>query len=413
MSVNNKVDKKLEVEFNDLDVEKWIEEDEIQEESSIPTSTTESISEKYAKSQLRVVRETKDFQLDYLNHALQRDSFVIDVSPEYQRRQRWSLRKRSQLIESFLMNIPIPPIFLFEREYNEYEVVDGRQRLDTIRDFLSNKFALTGLTYWKELNRKRFNQLPQVIQKGLLRRSLSAIVLLAETRNPEDDDFDVRRVLFDRLNTGGEKLNPQELRNALYPGLFNKMLIEIARSDEFASIWGIPQRTPLEDEETPDELINNTLYKTMADCELVLRFFAIKEAIENKSKGSLSKLLDNCMSAHSKDTEKQISQLKTEYMRCLIELNRVFNGSAFRIANVNRPSRSLYDAMMVAVSLHSPTNLDKDKEHIQARLQKVLSTPGDYDLMVGGQGNTLENMKKRVYLASTTLYGEVRDERLS
>lgn len=399
--------------FTESDVEKWLEEDEIQEDPLPQATSAEAIAEKYAKSQLRVVRETKDFQLDYLNHALQRDSFIIDVSPEYQRRQRWSTKKRSQLIESFLMNIPIPPVFLFEREYNEYEVVDGRQRLDTIRDFLSNKFALSGLKYWKEINRKRFNQLPQVIQKGLLRRSLSAIVLLAETRSPEEDDFDVRRVLFDRLNTGGEKLNSQELRNALYPGPFNKMLIEIARSDEFTGIWGIPPRTQREVEETPDELTNNTLYKTMMDCELVLRFFAIKEAIQNSSKGSLSKLLDNCMSKHSKDSEKQVAQLKAEYMRCLTELNSVFNDSAFRIENVNRPSRSLYDAMMVAVSLHAPSILDQDKEHIHERRQRVLANPNDYDLMVGGQGNTLENMKKRVYLASTILYGEVRDERLS
>jgi hypothetical protein len=129
------------------------------------------------------------------------------------------------------MNIPIPPVFLFEHEYNEYEVVDGRQRLDTLRGFLENGFALTGLEYWNELNGHRYNELPDIIKKGLLRRSLPAIVLLAETRSPEDDDFDVRRVLFDRLNTGGEKLSPQELRNALYPGSFNKMLIQIARMD--------------------------------------------------------------------------------------------------------------------------------------------------------------------------------------
>jgi hypothetical protein len=69
------------------------------------------------------------------------------------------------------MNIPVPPVFLFERDYNEYEVVDGRQRLDTIRQFLGNGFALTELLYWRELNRKRFEDLSTIIQKGLLAKS--------------------------------------------------------------------------------------------------------------------------------------------------------------------------------------------------------------------------------------------------
>lgn len=166
----------------------------------------------------------------------------------------------------------MPPVFLYEHDYNEYEVIDGRQRLEAIKEYLANNFALIGLEFWPELNGKRFNSLPTVLQKGLLRRSLSAIVLLAETRDAEKDDLDVRRVLFDRLNTGGTKLNPQELRNALYPGPLNALLINLARDDAFTSSWGIPAKAPNEEQEPPDALINNTLYKSLADAELVLRF---------------------------------------------------------------------------------------------------------------------------------------------
>lgn len=149
-------DKHPTFEIPEEEVQEWFEEEEAeQEELSAPATGPESIADKYARSQLRVVRETRDFTLDYLQHALKSDTYIINVAPEYQRRQRWTAKKRSQLIESFLMNIPIPPVFLFEREYNAFEVVDGRQRLDTIRDFLANNFALTGLRYWTELNRKR------------------------------------------------------------------------------------------------------------------------------------------------------------------------------------------------------------------------------------------------------------------
>ena len=403
-----------EFEFSEDEIKEWQDEDdETSPEELSVKSPIESISQKYSRSQLRVVRETKDFTLDYLSNALKRDSFIINVSPEYQRRQRWSQKKRSQLIESFLMNIPIPPVFLFEHEYNEYEVVDGRQRLDTLRGFLENGFALTGLEYWNELNGHRYNELPDIIKKGLLRRSLPAIVLLAETRSPEDDDFDVRRVLFDRLNTGGEKLSPQELRNALYPGSFNKMLIQIARMDEFTSTWGIPQKTDEENESIPEKLANNTLYKTMADCELTLRFFAIKDMIEDDSRGSLRRLLDQCMKRHAKDGEKKVAQLQKRYTRILKMLYQTFDGKPFRIPNINRPSRSLYDAMMVASSIFEATDLVSNKVEIQARLSNALSNPDQYALIVGRKGNSVENIKKRVLLAATILLGDVYDERLA
>lgn len=147
------------------EVNNWFEEEE---GAPVAATVIVDVAEKYARSQLRVVRETKDYQLDYLRHALQPGRELIDTSPTYQRRLRWTTKKRSLLIESFLLNIPVPPIFLFEHDYNEYEVIDGRQRLETIRDFLANNFALTGLEYWPELDRKRFNDLPSVLQKGFL-----------------------------------------------------------------------------------------------------------------------------------------------------------------------------------------------------------------------------------------------------
>jgi hypothetical protein len=108
------------------EVEDWFDEesDEVEEPSA---NFSADPAVKYAESQLRVVRETKDCQLDYLQHALQPGREIIDISPAYQRRLRWNNKKKSLLIESFLLNIPVPPIFLFEQDYNEYEVIDGRQ----------------------------------------------------------------------------------------------------------------------------------------------------------------------------------------------------------------------------------------------------------------------------------------------
>lgn len=394
-------DNYIQEKFFEFDVENWIGQDEGEVTSYDAEVSDSYVAEKYAKSQLRVVRETKDFNLDYLNHTLKGGSIFINVAPEYQRRQRWSKKKRSQLIESFLLNIPVPPIFLYETEYSEYEVVDGRQRIETIREFFSNNFALSELELWSELNNKRFEQLPLVIQKGLSRRSLPAVILLAESRKPEDDDLDVRRALFERLNTGGEKLTPQELRNALHPGEFNKMLIKVARLDEFAGVWGIPLKTVSENEEIPVELANNALYKTMADCELVLRYFALKDAVQKNKKSALHKLLDKYIKDHETDSHEQVKMLKDEYVSNLNDMIKIFNGEPFCIPGTKRPNRSLYDALMVARGLYGP--ITDDSELIHKRLKSVVDN--NYELMVGSKKNVFQAIVDRIDLARTILYG--------
>jgi hypothetical protein len=386
----------------EAEIENWFDEEE--ESVLVPelTARNQSADEKYAQSQLRVIRETKDYQLDYLRHALQPGSESIHTSPEYQRRLRWPVRKRSLLIESFLLNIPVPPIFMFERDYNEYEVIDGRQRLEAIRSFLGNEFPLTGLEYWPELNKKRFRELPSVLQKGLLRRSLSAVVLLAETRAVDDEGIDVRRVLFDRLNTGGVKLNPQELRNALYPGALNLMIMSLARTPLFTKIWGIPQYTAEEAQNPSEELLGNSLFSSLADAELVLRVFAIRDAIDNNRGGSLKRLLDTFMEREQHAGPSQLRAMEKTFNESLATLDQVFEGSPFRLSDSGRRSRPMYDAFMVAVSAADREDVLARSEAIRDRLEDALENGDEYEVLVG-RGNTVESIRDRVNLAKEIL----------
>lgn len=383
------------------EVEDWFEE-ESEDDSQTAGTTVLDPAEKYARSQLRVVRETKDYQLDYLRHALQPGRELIDTSPGYQRRLRWTSKKRSLLIESFLLNIPVPPIFLFERDYNEYEVIDGRQRLETIRAFLANNFALSGLEFWPELDRKRFNELPSVLQKGLLRRSLQAVVLLAETKDASKDDIDVRRVLFDRLNTGGIRLNPQELRNALYPGSFNALLIKLARSNPFTTVWEIPPYEQGEEEEPSEALTKNVLYSSLADAELVLRFFALRDAVVNTRLGSLRRILDRFMEENSNINQVALDQWEDEFISLLSRLYDVFQDKTFRLPKTSRPSRPLFDALMVALSQTPSLDIEGNADAIRRALSDALHDAKDYEILVG-RGNTIDSVHKRVDLASTIL----------
>lgn len=391
-----------EAKFNPLsetDIDEWFDSEEL--DGPERPLTDEELAQKYADTQIRIVRSSLDFTLHTLASSIQ-DKSYINLSPGYQRRARWDRRKKSLLIESFLMNVPVPPLFLFEKDYNQYEIMDGRQRLEAISEFLENKYALTGLEFWPELQGKRFTDLPGTIQRGLLRRTLNAVVLLAETSR-SDDSFDIRLVLFRRLNTGGVKLNPQELRNALYPGFFNKALHDLSRDDLFVNVWKIPKRTETEDEQPTTELQRNILYRSMMDCELVLRFFGIRDAVAGTTKGSLRQIFDRTMQRYSSFNESQVDFLKSEFLRTLQRVTSAL-GYGFHFLPDGQPSRPLYDAILVAAEAQPTVNFSDKSEAIKTRLEAALADPEKYDILVG-RGNTLDSIKERVSLATAILVG--------
>ncbi len=156
------------------------------------------------------------------------------------------------------------------------------------------------------------------IQRGLDRRRISANVLLAENiKDPKQADF-IRRTVFERLNTGGQPLNHQELRNSLYSGSLNELLIELAGGRLFDQIWGIP---PYEDHYRKEDgyidpaLAANKLFKRMKDCEIVLRYFAFRDP--SRIKGSVRNILDTYMKVNKDAGENEIQELRETFSNCL------------------------------------------------------------------------------------------------
>ena len=144
----------------------------------------EEINNKYVSGEVRIVTEQARYPLDSIVPMLDGGKYVL--TPEYQRRHRWDQIKKSKLIESFIMNVPIPPVFLYETDYAYYEVMDGLQRLNAIRDFYKNGYELQVLELWPELNGSTYDRLPEKIRQGIDRRYVSSIILLQESaRSPE------------------------------------------------------------------------------------------------------------------------------------------------------------------------------------------------------------------------------------
>ena len=194
-----------------LDFEKVIFEGEEKNKNML---SDEEINEKYQKGEARIVTEQGAIKLPLVKEIFSSNNY--ERKPIYQRRITWDNKKRSRLIESFIINIPVPPIFMYEIEFGRYEVMDGLQRISTIIDFYSDLYELEGLTEWPELNGKKYSELPQKIKEGIDRRQLSMVSLLKESAKTQLQEQKMKRMVFERLNTGGVKLEDQEIRNALY-----------------------------------------------------------------------------------------------------------------------------------------------------------------------------------------------------
>lgn len=337
----------------------------------------------------RVSQERNDFLLPQIVDLVQNEKWM-NIRPEYQRRLVWDQKKKSRFIESLLMNIPVPPIFVYEHELSRYEVMDGQQRVNTILEFYNNTLKLRGLDTWAALNGFTRNECPEKIRRGLDRRRLSATVLLTESAGDSPDQAArLRREVFERLNTGGENLKAQELRNSLYAGSFNELLIELAGCRLFNDLWGMPRYEDHYDLKTGQfsaELGKNTLFKRMIDCELVLRFFAFRKTANVR--GSVKSMLDRCMNDNTCASADEIDEMRNAFSRALDLSNRVFGKRAFQLKNEKGHyihSQPLYDAVMIGMHrLESHADqIVAARRGIREALHKELEDEDNYAVVVG------------------------------
>ena len=346
----------------------------------------------FHEAALRIIIQRNDFLLPNLIDTL-RTHKTLEVSPFYQRRSRWDTARKSKLIESFLVNIPVPPVFLYENDFARYEVMDGQQRVSTILEFFENQFALRGLEILTSLHGKRFHELPREVRAGLERRSLPAIILLKESTPTAESAIQLRRYVFERLNTGGVRLNAQEVRNSVFAGSFNDMLIELSRTQLFTSLWDIPPLEEKESSEPSAKLRRNIMYRQMRDVELVLRVFALLDP-ENVGSG-MKGTLDNAMGKYSNISDSELRGLRARFERALELAHEIGGNDVFRLpapsSGRGRPSASLYDGFMVALmrKLDLAGQISVHSEEINRSIRAELEQ-SKFRELVAGRANTKE-----------------------
>lgn len=351
-----------------------------------PVSKESAILTRFLKAQDRLVYQTADLSLSSLAGMLKLDSrgrAAIDLAPDFQRRQRWASDKQSALIESFLMNVPVPPIYLAEDAYGQYSVVDGKQRLTAIHAFMSEKLKLKNLETFTELEGYDFDGLPEDLQNALNIRPYVRVVTLLKQSDPT-----LKFEVFTRLNRGGEQMLPQELRKVAYRGGFSDLIYHLA-DHAF-----LKEQLKIESDKSP-------AYMQMADAEYVLRFFALSESWQHFS-GALREELDACMVRHMLDDRGDLDELQTRFLRALESCKEIWGGNAFqRFTGVGWRDQFLagvYDAEMLAVNELTNDELDAAKRRKNVILQRTsqLFLDAAFEKIVRQGTNTPSFVRERV-----------------
>lgn len=364
------------------------------------TQTDAEINERYVRGEGRILIETNRERLSVFVESLRKPDY-IDLKPFYQRRERWTNDRKSSLIESFIMNIPVPPVFLYEKEFNQYEVMDGQQRISTLRDFYDGNFKLEKLEYWPELDGKTYSTLPDKIRAGIDRRSLSSIVLLKESATDDKEVSLIRRVVFDRLNRGGIRLERQEIRNALFASPFNDLLHRLADLELFKMAWRIPS--------DKDAAKNSNFYQKMGDLEVVLRFFALRHA--EKIEGPLQQFLDDYMFTMQKASSADVDMLEQLFHDVLTLGHKIFREKLFRVWDVALkkwsflPNKGFSDCVLTGLAW----NLDKATILIEKRDLVIEATQNLFEThelgTFTGRKSTKQDLLERLTLFRSMLEG--------
>jgi len=264
----------------------------------------------WEKKQREVLISVVDYNLATLAQLVQ--SKTIDLSPKYQRRARWDMTRQSRLIESFMMNVPVPPIFLNEDEYGQYSVIDGKQRLTAITNFMRGRLTLCGLTVFSDINGRTFDDLPESLRNHIsTRTNIRTIIILRQS------DTDVKFEVFQRLNTGGVRLNPQEIRNSTYPGPLNDLILDLSVQPPFHELLGIANRE------------KSAVYKEMRDAEFVLRYFTFRDTWQTFS-GGMKRQMDNFMVKNQRLPDVRLAEMREDFLSTLKAVKAAFGEHAFR-----------------------------------------------------------------------------------
>ena len=310
------------------------------------------------------------------------DDEDLIISPEYQRAYRWKDEQKTRFIESILLGIPIPPIFVAEDEHGKWELVDGLQRISTILSFFGLLFINKSKNFFKLTD----TELTEGYLKGIDINSLTPKLKLTIKRAVcrveilrWDSQFDMRYELFNRLNTGSSPLTSQEVRNCVFTGDFNNLLHELANSYEFKSLVK-PTKKQLEE---------------MFLEELVLRFFTFRYKHNNLLiKYSIQDFLSDFMkNIENKKICINIEEGRQAFNRTVELVKNSLDNKIFRAKN-GLFTPNIYDTVMYISDKYYNENT-KDIDSYRHNIKRLLDD-NEYKKFSGASTYASKRMKLKI-----------------
>jgi len=273
---------------------------------SDPDENEDSIAEPFDPEQIRV--DTRPLTIDLLLNRIKYEE--LDLAPDFQRKDSiWNPRTQSRLIESILVRIPLPAFYMDATNEDKWVVIDGLQRLTTLKQFaLDKSLKLTQLEFLLDLNNKNFDELPRNLQRRITETQVT--VYLIEKGTPPEVKFNI----FRRINTGGLPLSLQEIRHALNQGKSTKFLEKLSKLPEFKKA-----------------IANSISDQRMGDREFILRFLAFVINPYNEYKATeFDSFLSGVMGKINKMDDKELTKLEEGFKKSMIAAYNIFGNDAFR-----------------------------------------------------------------------------------
>jgi len=373
-----------------------IEGDEADDSSDLSSSITER----------EVLTKAGDPEVRALHDKYKRGKLILQ--PDFQRQFVWDRKKSSRLIESILLSVPLPIIYLSEQPDSKEYVIDGQQRLTSLFSFIDgqfpsgDEFRLIGLTAYKELNKRSFKEIAEQIQDKILNYSLRSVTLLKQSSS------DLKFEIFERLNTGSEPLNDQELRNCVYRGPYNRLLKELAADPDFRTLLGLPGAD-----------------RRLKDIELVLRFAAFFHATYLKYQPPMKRFFNHDMERFQQISDSDAQGLRNAFKNSVQIIKSLFGSDrAFKryyAGDEKNPvgrwepkkfNASLYDVMMGIFH-------DKDKNQIYAALDSLreaiidlMASNREFNNAIQLSTSSVDNVKLRFDLMRQVVEGVLKDHKI-
>lgn len=324
------------------------------------------------------------------------------VKPELQRKYVWDKTEASRFVDSILLGLPVPSIFLAKTNDERMLIIDGYQRIMTIYDFVRGIFSGDGkvfkLSRSEKINPtwrgKAFSELGDAEQRKIKNTTIHAIIFVQQ--HPEGDNTSLYQV-FERINTSGRTLLPQEIRNCVYQGPFNTLLLDLNKNDTWRQLFG----------SEPEDA-------RMRDVEYILRYFALGSNLyqqETKERISLKKFLNQYMGTKRHINDEGADNLRERFERTIGFLIANIGPQAFHNISTKNPERlvpkfspTIFDSVMVATDRLLNQGKDIAVHDLESKRRALLADE-EYRRVISKETMKKDSINTRVRLVICRMYG--------